>query len=195
MVIGITGPIGSGKTTVAKLFSKHRYNRIDADEIAHQIIKKNSVAYKKIVEAFKDKVLDKNKGIDRKKLGDVVFNDDKQLKKLNSIMHPIILKKIKNQIKEIRNKCKEKTKIIIDAPLLLETKTKSLVDKIVVVKIDTKNILKRNKKYKKEKIEKILKAQMPLDEKIKHADFVVDNNKNLKHLEKQVNNIIKIIEK
>jgi len=191
MIIGITGSIGSGKTTVAKIFSKHQYNRIDADEIAHRIIKKNSVAYKKIIERFGSSILDKNKSIDRKKLGDVVFNDNTKLKKLNSITHPIILKEIKNLINKIKSRCGHKTRIVIDAPLLLETRTKSFVDKIVVVKTNKEQIIKRmNKKYPKEKIERILKAQMPLNEKIKHADFVVDNSRNIKHLENQVKKII-----
>ena len=195
MIIGITGSIGSGKTTVAKIFSKRHFNRIDADEIGHQIIRKNSAAYKKIVESFGNWILDKNKDINREKLGGIVFHDDGKLKKLNSIMHPIIINEIKNQIKRIKNRCGNKAKITVDAPLLLETKTKKLVDKIVVVKCDADNIIKRNKKYKKEKIEKILKAQMPLNDKLKYADFVVDNNKDLRHLEEQVKEIIGQLEK
>ena len=80
---------------------------------------------------------------------------------------------------------------MIDAPLLLETKTKNLVDKIIVVKIDKETIIKRlNKKYSKEKIERILNAQMPIEEKLRHADFVVDNNRDLIHLKKQVTKIV-----
>ena len=191
MIIGITGSIGSGKTTIAKLFSRHWYNRIDADEIGHELIKKNSVAYKKIINEFGNILLDKSKNINRKELGNVVFNDNKKLKKLNSITHPLIVQEIRNQIKQIKQKCGSKTKIIIDAPLLLETKTKNLVDKIIVVKCNKENIIKRlNKKYPKEKIEKILKTQMPLNKKLEYADFVIDNNRNIWHLERQVKIII-----
>ena len=190
MIVGITGSIGSGKTTVAKLFSRHWFKRIDADEIAHEIIKKNSIAYKKIVKIFGNGILDKNKNIERKKLGDIVFNDRKSLRKLNSITHPIIIA----EIKKIQKKCGENTKIVIDAPLLLETKTKNLADKIIVVNCDKKNIMNRiDKKYSKEKIEKILKIQMPPNDKLKYADFAIDNNKDLKHLEMQVKNIIGIL--
>ena len=194
-IIGITGSIGSGKTTVAKLFSRHWYSRIDADEIGHQIIKKNAAAYKKIIKNFGKDILDKNGSIDRKKLGNAVFDDHTKLKNLNSITHPIIINRIKKQIKETKEKCGDKTKIVIDAPLLLETKAKNLVDMIIVVSADKSNILKRlNKKLPKEKIERILKAQMPLKEKIKHADFVIGNNKGMGHLEKQVIKIIERIE-
>ena len=151
MIIGITGSIGSGKTTAAKIFSRHWYTRIDADEIGHQIIKNKEVK-DKIIKNFGNSVLDKNKQIDRAKLGDIVFNDDAQLKKLNSITHPSIIKNIKNKIIKIKYKCGKKTKIVIDAPLLLETKTKNLADKIVVIKCNKNNILKRlDKKYPKDK--------------------------------------------
>ena len=194
-IIGITGSIGSGKTAIAKIFSKHHFTRIDADEIAHQIIKKKSYAYKKIIKEFGNGILDKKRNIDRKKLGNIVFNSDKKLKKLNSIMHPIIVREIKNQIKKIQGKCGDNAKIVIDAPLLLETKTKNLVENIIVVKSDKNKSIKRLvKKFPKERIEKILKSQMPLNEKLKHADFVIDNSKDLNHLENQVIGIIKIIE-
>ena len=192
MILGITGSIGSGKTTIAKLFSKRHFSRIDADEIAHRIIKKNSVAYKKIMRIFGSEILGKNKDIDRSKLGDIVFNSNKKLKRLNSVMHPIIINEIKNQINKIRKKCGTDAKIIIDAPLLLETKTKNMVDRVMVVKCGKDRIIKRlNKKFSKEKIEKILNSQMKPDEKLKYADFVVDNNQDLKHLEEQVKRIIK----
>ena len=191
MIIGITGSIGSGKSTAAKLFGRHWYAIIDADEIGHDIIKRNSPAYKKIINDLGSKILNKNRNINRKKLGNIVFNDIKKLKDLNSIMHPIIIQEIKNQIKKIKKVCGNKAKIIIDAPLLLETKIKDLVDKVVVVKCNKENIIKRlSKKFPKEKIEKILKSQMPLNEKLKHADFVIDNNKNFKHLENQVKRIM-----
>lgn len=190
MILGITGSVGSGKTTVAKFFSKHWYSRIDADEIGHNLIKKNSQAYEKIVREFGSGVLGKNSNIDRKKLGEIVFNDGKKLKKLNSIIHPLIIEEIKNNIRKIKQECGNKTKIVLDAPLLLETKAKNLVDKIIVVKCSKENILKRNKKFTRQQIERILNAQMPLKEKLKQADFVVDNNKDLKNLEKQVENII-----
>jgi dephospho-CoA kinase len=212
MIIGITGSIGSGKTTAAKIFSKCHFTRIDADETGHNLIKKSSLAYKKIIKEFGNEILDKDKNIDRKKLGNVVFEDNKKLNILNSIMHPMIIQKVKNKIKKIKTRCGNNAKIVVDAPLLLETsyrnnvsvelknkkflsKTKNLVDKIVVVKSSKKNIIKRlNKKYSKEKIEKILNAQMPLGEKLEYADFVIENNKDLKHLENQVNHVIKKLE-
>ena len=158
MILGITGSIGSGKTAAANLFKKYGFIVIDADKIGHQLMKKNSAAYKKIVNKFGNKILDKNKNIDREKLGDIAFKDIKKLKKLNLIMHPIIISSIKKTIKKTKNK-----KIIIDAPLLLETEAKNLVDKVIVVKTAKIKIIERNKKFSKQQIERILKRQMPLN--------------------------------
>src|SRR3989338_5474793 len=134
MIIGITGSIGSGKTAVARLFGKLGYIRVDADEIGHRILKENMTVYRKIIQNFGKDILGKNKNIDRKKLGDIVFNSNKKLKKLNSITHPIIIKNLERNISKIKKQCRDKTRIVIDAPLLLETKTKKLVDRIIVVK-------------------------------------------------------------
>ena len=190
MIIGITGSIGSGKTTVAKLFSRQWYNVVDADEIAHEILKKDKKVQKKAIKSFGKEILDENKGINREKLSNIVFSDNKKLKKLNSITHPVIINEIKNQIKKITKKCGGKAKIVIDAPLLLETEAKNLVDEMIVVKCDKEKILERNKEYPKGKIEKILNAQMPLNENLGYADFVIDNNKDLGHLENQVERIV-----
>lgn len=195
MIIGITGSIGSGKTAAAKIFSSHHFNRIDADEISHRLMKNNSEIKNKLIKNFGNEILGKNKNIDRKKLGDIAFNDNKKLKKLNSIMHPKIINEIKNQIKKIQEKCGSDAKIVIDAPLLIETNLKNYVDKIVVVKSDKRKIFVRNKNFSKDEIERILKAQMPLQEKLKYADFLVDNNKDLKHLEKEVMKMVNNLKK
>jgi len=101
MIIGITGSIGSGKTTAAKIFSKYHYTRIDADEIGHELLKSNKKIKNKLITYFGNEIIGKNGNIDRKKLGGIVFNDKNELKKLNSIMHPLIINEIKNKIKKI----------------------------------------------------------------------------------------------
>lgn len=191
MIIGITGSIGSGKTTAANLFKKYGFKVINADKIGHQVMKKGSIAHKKIISEFGSGILDKNKNINRKKLGEIVFSDYVKLKKLNLIMHPLILSEIKDSIEKIGKQCKNKKNIVIDAPLLLETPAKKLVEKVIVVKANKKAIMKRlSKKYPRQKIEKILKAQMPMGEKARHADFIIDNCKGKQHLKNQVENII-----
>ena len=187
MIIGITGSIGSGKTTVASIFSRQGFLLIDADEISHSLIRKNRAGYRKVLTEFGDKILDKNMDIDRKKLGDIVFNDARKLDKLNSLLHPSIGSEIRKKTKKSKNK-----DFVLDIPLLIETNAKNLVDKIVLVKSDKRDIFSRlRKKYPREKIEKILKSQMPFKQKLRYADFVVKNDGNDKGLEKQVLEILK----
>ena len=189
MIIGVTGSIGSGKSTISKIFGKNGFKVISADEISHSITKKNQIGYKKIIQNFGTKILDKNKGIDRKKLGDIVFGSKSELKKINSILHPIIDSEIKSRITKSKNK-----DIVLDIPLLLETDAKNLVDKVVVVNSSRKNILKRiGKKFTEKKIESILNNQMPFSEKKKFADFIVVNDADEKNLEPQIKKIIKKI--
>ena len=91
MIIGITGSIGSGKTTMSGIFARQGFLSINADKIGHEMLKRDSAIYKKIIKHFGNKILDENKNIDRKKLGNLVFYDSEKLEKLNSITHPIIL--------------------------------------------------------------------------------------------------------
>ena len=189
MILGITGSIGSGKTTAALLFKKAGFELIDADEVAHDIIKKNSVAYKEIVAYFGKGILDSRKNIDRKKLGKIVFNEKQKLEKLNSMTHPVIVKRIKNKIDLMREK-KKNVKAIVDAPLLIETGVKNLVDRVAVVQTDMEHAMRRNKKFSREDIERIMQFQMSLKEKMRHADFVIDNNGTMDDLKKQVNIIL-----
>lgn len=189
MILGITGSIGSGKTTATNMFKRHGFEVINADNIYHKISKPNELIYKKIVEEFGNEIINSDKTINREKLKKIVFSDDKKLKKLNSVTHPIIISEIKKLIEEAKNK-----NIIVDAPLLLESNAKNLVDKIIVVKcndnIRIQRLLKKGK-HTKEEIKNITKSQMQIKEKLKYADFVVYNNGELKHLEKQVVAIIK----
>ena len=184
MILGITGSIGSGKTTAAKIFSGYHYKIIDADEIGHKLLEDSAIR-NKLIKNFGKKILGKNKNIDRKKLSETVFNSEGKLKKLDSIMHPLILEEIKKLINKSKNK-----NIIVDAPLLLETGADRLVDKVIVVKAFHENIIARNKRFTMEQLEKISLRQMGLDQKLKKADFMIDNTGDLEYLEQQVRKII-----
>ena len=191
MIIGITGSIGSGKTTAAKIFSKYGYKIIDADEIGHHILRNNSSVKEKLIKYFGNKILDGKNNISREELGNIVFKDKRKLKKLNSAIHPVIFREIKGKAHRIEKKDGARAKIIIDAPLLLETNVKKIVDNVVVVQAEIEQIAERNRKFSKDKIKKISEFQMPMYEKIKYADFVIDNNGDLKSLEIQVGKIVK----
>ncbi|MEK6876496.1 MAG: dephospho-CoA kinase [Nanoarchaeota archaeon] len=189
MIIGITGSFGSGKTTVSDIFKKYGFAVINADKLYHGIYNKNKALRNKIKKEFGT--------LNRNKIKKIVFNDYRKLKKLNNITHPIIIKEIKKEIDKIKKYNKE-ARIIVDVPLLFEAKIQNMFDKIIVVKCDEKTQIKRllkKKKYSKGEIEHIINSQMPLKEKAKKADFVVDNSRSPKDSEKQTNQILESMQK
>ncbi|MGI1691509.1 dephospho-CoA kinase [Thermoanaerobacter uzonensis] len=187
-VIGLTGGIASGKSTVSKLLKKMGAVVIDADIVSREIMVKGTEAYNKIVEYFGKEILKEDGEIDRKKLGNIVFADRRKLKKLNEITHPIIIERIKEKIEEERKKNQQKA-IVLDAALLIEMKLYKMVDEVWLVVVDSKTqikrIMERDKLSYKDAINRI-KSQMPLDEKMKYADFIINNSKDFKAMEKQV---------
>ena len=192
MIIGITGSIGSGKSTVVGIFSKYGYTVIDADEIGHKFLEKGSIQNSQLVEYFGKEILDRIGNIDRMKLGSLAFSEKKKYRQLNKIMLSPIIKEIKSQVKQPKM---SGGNAVIDAPLLLESGAKNLVEKIVVVKASRENIWRRNKGFSKERIINVMKFQKPISQKLKYADYVINNDGNIKSLENQVRNIISAISK
>jgi len=187
LILGLTGSFGSGKSTVARIFKSLGATVIDADRIAHQIIRPGSQIYKKIINIFGKDILKKNKAIDRDKLAQIVFNNKNLLKKLNQIMHPQIIRIIKDEIKTSKSKL-----IILDAPLLIEAGLNNLVDKLIVVRLDTRQQIKRllgKLSLKKSEILKRLNVQIPLEDKVRLADFVIDNSGTMGETEQQVKEV------
>ncbi|KIQ93428.1 Dephospho-CoA kinase [Anoxybacillus thermarum] len=187
LTIGLTGGIASGKSTVAAMFRDLHIPVIDADEIAHRVTAINGEAYKPIVETFGHDVLDANGAIDRRKLGAIVFDNEQKRKQLNAIVHPLVRKHMLQQ-KEQYAKQKEKA-VVLDIPLLFESKLEHLVDRILVVYVDEQTQLHRlceRNGFSVEEARARMKAQMPLEEKRKKADAVIDNNGTIEETKRQL---------
>ncbi len=185
-VIGLTGNIGSGKTTVARMFKELGAEIIEADKIGHDLIKKVEVK-KNLIRTFGSSILDEKKEIERRKLGRIVFKNKKKLEKLNQILHPLIFAEIKKKIASTQARI-----VIIDAAILLEAGWNSLVDKVLVVSTSYEAQLKRIKestRFSSEEIEGIMQAQGPQDKKIQRADFLIRNEGSLKETKRQVEQI------
>lgn len=189
MIIGITGNFGSGKSTVSGIFKASGFSVIDVDRLYRGIYRKDKKLRNRVKACFGT--------ADRRELKRIVFNDYEKLKLLNRITHPIIIKEIKKKIKGIKKKSNGKRDIAIDAPLLLESNAKMLVDKIVVVKakksISSKRLLAKG--YTHNEIRQITKSQMPVKEKIKHSHYIIDNSISIEDTKKQAIGIIKEIRK
>ncbi|MCI8804667.1 MAG: dephospho-CoA kinase [Clostridiales bacterium] len=177
-IIGLTGKSGSGKSSVCSILSEHGGYIIDSDKIAHKNMRKGSVAYNAIKDAFGDEILFDSGEIDRKKLGKKVFSDPEKLKILNEISLKHILEKISEEIDDISKKTDIYKFIVIDAPLLIETGLNYISDEVWVILADENilldRIIKRDKidfEYAKNR----LKNQRPQKELTAFADVVIEN--------------------
>ncbi|MFH1458374.1 MAG: dephospho-CoA kinase [Candidatus Omnitrophota bacterium] len=189
IVLGVTGMLGSGKTTVSKIFEAFGAEVIDADSIAHRCLRRDRPAYKKIIRTFGRKILDANGAIQRGKLAEIVFHNKISLQRLNRILHPPIIRIIKKKIELSRSKV-----VILDAPLLLEAGLKTIVEELAVVKIAKAKQLERIKKRDCLSFKSVLgrvKSQISQSQKIRLADFIIDNNGSLKKTKRQVKDIWK----
>jgi len=193
LIVGLTGGIVSGKTTVSLMFKDLGAKIIDVDKLGHIVILPHKPAWKKILKLFGKDILKNDLTINRVKLGKIVFANQALLEKLNKITHPEIIKLIKKKINSERTKTNHHGKILmIDAALIYEAKMNRLMDKIIVVYIEEyaqiKRLNKRNNLSKDEALQRV-KLQIPMKEKIKMADYVIDNNGKLSKTKEQVEKI------
>ncbi len=177
LIIGLTGSIASGKSTVSLMFDDLKIPVIDADKIAREVVEPGERAYEEIVHHFGKDILRKDLTLDRKKLGEIVFSDDEQRKILNGIVHPAIRKKMlerRDRFVERGERC-----VVLDIPLLYESNLTHYVDRTIVVYVDPSVQLERlmdRDEYTEEEAQKRIDAQMSIREKAKLADAVIDNN-------------------
>lgn len=188
--IAITGGIASGKSSVCNLLRLYGYSIIDADKIAHNAL---SVLKDKVILEFGTEILDSNVDIDRKKLGAIVFFDDKKRKKLEGILHPFIRNEILQKAKDLE---KYKKAYFVDIPLFFEVKEKYPINRILLVytpkAIQIDRLIKRDN-IKTELAIKKIQSQMDIESKIALSTDIIDNSKDLAHLQSQVESFIKTL--
>jgi len=178
LVVGLTGGIASGKSTVSRYLAERGAAIIDADQLSRALVVPGSPALQEIAACFGAEILDSSGALDRKKLAQRIFNSALEREMLNSILHPRIKNKTEELIRVYQNEGKVPL-IVVDAPLLLETGMQSLVDEVWVVAvpedIQVERLMERDGISRPE-AEARLNSQMPLQEKIRRADRVIDNS-------------------
>lgn len=189
LVVGLTGGICSGKTTVARMFAKRGAFIIDADEIAHELQEPGQAIYRALVRAFGQGILGEDRRIDRARLGNLVFADPEKRRELEAIMHPAIQRECEARIEKAR---KTGTKIcIVDAALLIEVGASRRFDKVIVVaapeKVQLERLLTRG--LSQEEAIRRIRSQIPVEEKVRHAHYVIENSGSLEETEQQVERI------
>ncbi len=182
-VIGLTGNIASGKSLVAEVLKEKDALIIDADVVAREVVEPGTEGWNKLRSEFGDDILNSDGTVNRKTLGDTVFANPVLLKKLNNIVHPIIIKEINDKIDSFRAGGGDRV-MVIDAPLLIETGLHRLVDEVWVVDIpgelQVRRLMERDRLTREQAQERI-DSQMPAAEKKKYADIVIDNSGDREH--------------
>jgi len=189
-VIGLTGSIGSGKSTVSQFLAELGAVIIDADKIGHEAYKPDTEAWREVVAAFGRQILTPGGDIDRKKLGEIVFSNAEALARLNQIMHPRMYDMVKAQLEEYQRQ--EADVVVLEAPLLIEAGWASLVDEVWVTVASESTVLRRLKEQfglsRQEALARI-RSQLSSEERVKHADVVIDNDGNLDELRARVDKL------
>ncbi len=188
-VIGISGSIAVGKSTVTRYLLTHGYQVLDADKISKEALNVGTSCYKRAVELFG--CVNEDLTIDRKALGQIVFSDSAKKKQLEDIIHPYVLETLKQGI----NECKDEL-IFLDVPLLFEAKLEYLCDKIIVVYVDENTqmhrLMERNNIDEASALH-LMKQQMSIETKKELADYIVDNRFNHEDLYKNIERVLKEI--
>ncbi|MBC1500280.1 dephospho-CoA kinase [Listeria weihenstephanensis] len=190
-IIGVTGGIASGKTTVSKMLQEAGYPIVDADIAARKVVEKGTEGARQIEATFGIEVFQANGELDRQTLGNIIFHDPKRREQLNAIVHPLVKQwMLAERDRLIENGAEI---IVFDIPLLIESKLEKLVDTIVVVAVDEETqltrLMERNNATESEAIARI-SSQMPLSEKVKHANTVIDNSGSLQETKQQVDALV-----
>ncbi|MFQ5875832.1 MAG: dephospho-CoA kinase [Dehalococcoidia bacterium] len=187
LVIGLTGGIGSGKSTVSAVLAELGAHVLDADRVGHAAYEPNTQTWKDVVAAFGEEILQPNGEIDRRKLGGIVFNAPLAMKRLTDIMWPRMYDMVEDKIKEQRES--GTGVMVVEAAVLLEAKWTPLVDEVWVTVAPEEAVIQRLRDKNgmtAEQVRARMQAQMSTEERIKHADVVVHNDSGLEELRERV---------
>lgn len=194
VVIGLTGGIASGKSTISRMLMAMKIPVIDADLTAREVVKPETDTLKGLVKQFGDDILHTDGTLNRKKLADIVFKNEESLNKLNSIIHPAIKDAIINKLNEY--KVSGAKYCVVDAALLVEASFIDMVDYVILVYINRRTQIERlmnRDNISMEEAERKIASQMCLEEKKKYANYLIDNNHAVEYTRLQLNSIVKEI--
>jgi dephospho-CoA kinase len=191
LTIGLTGGIGSGKTTVSKILAELGAPVLDADKVAHSTYAPGAPAYHKVVAAFGSGVLGADGAVDRSKLGPIVFAKPEKLKELTDAVWPATLDALRKAVAEMRGRG-EKAPIVVEAAILIEANWMPMFDEIWLVTASRERVIERverDRGMKPEQTEARIRAQLPDSERVRHASLVIRNDGTLDALRAEVERV------
>jgi dephospho-CoA kinase len=185
-IAGLTGGIGSGKSTVARLFGELGVHWVDADDVAREVVEPGTPALERISEHFGKKILTSEGALDRAQLRGIVFEKPEERVWLESLLHPIIREEL---IRQLSPEDYQLPYVLLASPLLLETDQHELVDRIIVIDVPEETQIERTMARdtnSREQVERIIAAQMSREDRLARADEVIDNDRPLDEVTRQV---------
>ncbi len=193
-VIGLTGDFGTGKSSVAKMFEELGAGVVDADAIVSDLYKQKSVQ-RDLQRAFGKEIVSKKGEVKRRELAKIVFSDKSMLSKINSLVHPLVKEELKKRVEEF--KALGKQFVVLDIPLLFESKQRFEYSILIVVKCSKKEqfLRLRKKGFSMDDILVRVYSQLPIEQKLKAADFVINNSGDLERTKKEVKKVFDKISK
>ena len=197
LIVGLTGGVASGKTAVSRVLKEEGAYIIDADQIARELVQPHTPAWSELIKAFGQEILKEDGSIQRKKLAEIVFVDPKKRELLNQILHPRIKEEMDRRTKEIGEKDPQAI-VVIDAPLLVELGDQREMDKLIVVTATQTQQIERLKDRDRTKTEEALRivfSQMPLEEKLRFADYVIRNEGSMEETKKRAKEVYQELKK
>ncbi|MDH4083183.1 MAG: dephospho-CoA kinase [Nitrospira sp.] len=196
ILIGLTGGVATGKSTVAKMFERCGAVVIDADQLAREVVRPGKPAWREIVSTFGRSILNPDRSINRHVLGTIVFHDKTKLRRLERIIHPRVAREQARLTRQVARKDPDAV-VIYDVPLLFESGIDKRVDKTIVVTADRETqitrLKNRNSLTRSEALRRI-KSQMPLRMKRRRADHVLDGTKQPRRLARDINQLFKYVQ-
>jgi dephospho-CoA kinase len=189
--VGLTGGIAVGKSTVGQMFVELGCHLLDSDRIAHELFEPGQDVHNSVVKTFGDRILTPDGRIDRRILGDIVFHDPEARTTLNSLVHPAIIQRQQDWLNEMESQDPDGI-AIVDAALMIEVGTYKNYKKLIVVTCEPaiqKARLMHRSGLSEKQIDERIRAQMPLDEKVKYADFVINTSGDLADTRRQVEDV------
>ncbi len=194
MLVGLTGGIATGKSTVARMFAERGAAVLDADEMVRELQNPGTSVYEAIVEAFGTLILKDDGTIDRKFLGEIVFRDEKGRRQLETIVHPALVAAVQQRVAQLRTQ--GVSICVVELPLLIEAESERRFDSVVVVtapqEVQVGRLMADRGLTREEALARI-RSQMPLSEKVKRAHFVIENGGDLWETEQRVQEIYEVL--